>query len=106
MARKPKTAQGEANGTLPENTGANDPGQTNPPVAPIAPENDETMAAVEAAVSNVSTFGWAMDLAAQGIKVKRASWVGNKTISSADPGGQAVISTEDMTARDWVLADA
>ena len=68
----------------------------------------DLMAAAETAAPQPSPgfaeggFVWAMACVVAGRTAKRASWIGNKSISVDHPS-RNVLENEDMLAADWVL---
>lgn len=47
-------------------------------------------------------FPWAAEHIVNGRTVRRASWLGNKSIGIADPS-RNILENEDFLAQDWVL---
>lgn len=100
-------------GVTPEQTGTTSEATTSEATAPDAPAPapdapdapDDGAAAVSASAPSPlipGTFPWAADQIVNGRTVRRAAWVGNKTIGTDHPS-RKFLENEDMTAMDWEL---
>ena len=71
-----------------------------------APPTDPTMEAEATSAASPGFaeggFVWAMACVVAGRTAKRASWIGNKSISLEHPS-RNVLENEDMLAADWIL---
>lgn len=74
--------------------------------APPAPETaDKTCDEPTSAFARgyaPGSFVWAAEHIVNGRTVRRACWLGNKTIGTVDPS-RNILENEDFLAHDWVL---
>lgn len=72
-------------------------------VAPVAPDVGIS-ATADSCDPHTGSSAWAMDRFSAGYAVRRATWMGAKTLDPSHPEGRIILHRDDLLARDWVFA--